>query len=254
MKTKLLCSAAVLLAGSLLSAVAAPGDDITNAVNSLAGKSGYSWKTTVVVPEGTQFRPGDSSGKTEKDGYTDMKQSMMGNDMEIITKGDKVAISTPDNGWQSPDTGDDQGPGRFMAMMARGAQTPLVQAAAVAAGAADLKQDGDVISGNLSEAGAKGLLAMRRGGRGGGGPGGPGGGAGPDISNAKGSVKFWIKDGTLTKYEFKVTGAMSFNGNDMDIDRDTTVKITDIGTTKVTVPAEALKILAPAPAAATAPK
>jgi hypothetical protein len=40
----------------------------------------------------------------------------------------------------------------------------------------------------------------------------------------------------------------------MDIDRDTTVEITDIGTTKVTVPAEALKILAPAPAAATAPK
>jgi hypothetical protein len=248
MNTKLLCSAAALLAGSLLTAVAAPGDDITNAVNSLAGKSGYSWKSTVVVPEGTQFRPGDSSGKTEKDGYTDVKQSMMGNDMEIIFKGDKVAISTPDNGWQSPDAGgDQQGPGQFMARMARGIQTPVVQAAAVAAGAGELKVDGDVISGNLTEAGAKALLAFRGGGRRGG-----AGGNGPDISNAKGSVKFWIKDGTLAKYEFKVTGAMSFNGNDMDIDRDTTVEITDVGTTKVTVPADAQKILDAKPAAAPA--
>ena len=247
MNTKLLCSAVAMLAGSLLTAAAAPGDDITNAVNSLAGQSGYSWKTTVVVPEGTQFRPGDSSGKTEKGGYTDVKQSMMGNDMEIILKGDKVVINSPDNGWQTPDQmGGGQGPGQFMARMASGIQTPVVQAAAVAAGAADLKKDGDVISGNLTEAGAKALLAMRRGGRGG------AGGAAPDISNAKGSVKFWIKDGTLAKYEFKVTGAMSFNGNDMDIDRDTTVEITDVGTTKVTVPADAQKILDAKPAAAPA--
>ena len=58
MNTKLFCGAAALLAGSLLTAAAAPGDDLTNAVNSLAGQSGYSWKATVVVPEGrARFPP-----------------------------------------------------------------------------------------------------------------------------------------------------------------------------------------------------
>ena len=52
-----------------------------------------------------------------------------------------------------------------------------------------------------------------------------------------------VKDGTLTKYEFKVKGKMSFNGNDIDQDRTTTVVIKDVGTTKVTVPEEAKKKL-----------
>jgi hypothetical protein len=36
---------------------------------------------------------------------------------------------------------------------------------------------------------------------------------------------------------------MSFNGNDMDVDRTTTVEIKDVGTTKITVPEEASKKL-----------
>jgi hypothetical protein len=66
-----------------------------------------------------------------------------------------------------------------------------------------------------------------------------GGGNGPDISDAKGSVKFWVKDGMLTKYEVKVKGSISFNGSDRDIDRTTTVEIKDIGSTKIEVPQEA---------------
>ena len=71
-----------------------------------------------------------------------------------------------------------------------------------------------------------------RGGRGG----GAGGGEGPTISDAKGSAKFWIKDGVLSKFEFKVSGKMEFNGNQMDQDRTTTVEIKDVGKTKVEVP------------------
>jgi hypothetical protein len=67
----------------------------------------------------------------------------------------------------------------------------------------------------------------------------PGGGQAPAISNAKGSVKFWIKDGVLTKYQFKLQGTMNRNGEDMDIGRTTTVEIKDVGATKVTVPEEA---------------
>jgi hypothetical protein len=36
---------------------------------------------------------------------------------------------------------------------------------------------------------------------------------------------------------------MSFNGNDREIDRTTTVEIKDVGTTKLTVPEEAKKKL-----------
>jgi len=63
------------------------------------------------------------------------------------------------------------------------------------------------------------------------------------ASSAKGSVKFWIKDGALTKYEFNVKGTVEFNGNDVDIDRTTTVEIRDVGTTKVNVPEAATKKL-----------
>lgn len=239
MKTKVLCSALILLAGSLF-ADSTPGDDITNAVNALAAQPSYSWKATTVVPESSQFKPGPTTGKTEKDGYTDVTLSMRGNTTEFIGKGDKIAINTPDNGWQSiADLESDQGQGRFLAMMARNFKPPTSQAATIAAGVSELKKGDDAISGDLTEAGAKTLLSF----------GGRRGGNGAQVSNAKGSAKFWIKDGSLAKYEFHVTGTVSFNGNDRDVDRDTTVEISDVGSTKVTVPDDAMKILAPKPAA-----
>ena len=57
----------------------------------------------------------------------------------------------------------------------------------------ELKSADGVISGDLTEAGAKSLMTF----------GGRGGGGGPEISGAKGSVKFWVKDGVLTKMETK---------------------------------------------------
>jgi hypothetical protein len=56
-------------------------------------------------------------------------------------------------------------------------------------------------------------------------------------------VKLWVKDGLLSKYEVKVQGKVSFNGNDRDVDRTTTIEIKDIGSTKVQVPDDAKKKL-----------
>ncbi len=244
MKTKLLLTAVAMLTGSLL-ADPTPGDVITNAANALAAQPNYSWKTTVVVPEGSQYRPGPTAGKLEKDGYTDVSTSMRDNTIEFISKGTAAAVNTPDNGWQSlADVSGDQGPGRFLAGLVRNFKAPATQVLTLASGAGTLTQEGDVISGDLTEAGAKAQLAF--GGR-------RGGGAAPEIANAKGSVKFWVTGGALTKYEFKVSGTVTYNGNDRAIDRDTTVEISNVGSTKVTVPDEALKILAPKPAAAAAP-
>jgi len=56
-------------------------------------------------------------------------------------------------------------------------------------------------------------------------------------------VKFWVKGGQLTKYQFHVQGNVSFNGNDRDVDRTTTVEIKDVGTTKIQVSDDARKKL-----------
>ncbi len=63
------------------------------------------------------------------------------------------------------------------------------------------------------------------------------------VSDAKGSVKFWVKDGALTKYEFKLKGSIKFGDNDFPVDRTATVEIKDVGTTKVEVPDAAKKKL-----------
>ncbi len=63
------------------------------------------------------------------------------------------------------------------------------------------------------------------------------------VTKPKGSVKFWVKDGVLTKYEFKVKGSVSFNDNNMDVDRTTTTEVKDVGATTVTVADEAKKKL-----------
>ena len=154
------------------------------------------------------------------------------NTTQAVIKGDKSAVTNPDGGWQSlAELENEEGPGRFRALMLRNLKTPAVQAAELASFAKDLKKDGDTYSSELTEDGAKVFLRFRR------------GGDGPTVSNAKGSVKFWLKDGALSKYEYKVKGTISVNGTDRDIDRTTTVEIKDVGTTKVEVPEEAKKKL-----------
>jgi hypothetical protein len=56
-------------------------------------------------------------------------------------------------------------------------------------------------------------------------------------------VKFWITDGKLVKYQVHITGTVSRNGNDRDVDRTTTTVIKEVGTTKIAVADEVKKIL-----------
>jgi len=225
MKRNILFSAMTLAAGSLIAAGSSPKDDITAAAKKLGEKPNYSWKTTVAVPADAQFRPGPTEGKTEKDGYTHVAMTFGDNTTQAVLKGDKAAVTDRDGEWQSAtDLESAEGRGRFLGRMARNIKTPAVQAADLAAGAKDLKKDGDIYSGDLTEDVAKAFLRFGR------------GGDGPTVSNAKGSVKFWLKDGALAKYEYKLKGTVSFDGNDRDVERTTTVEIKDVGSTKVNVP------------------
>ena len=230
MKRHLLFGTMALLAGSFFTANAAPKDDVTAAAKKLADKDNYAWKQTTENAGGRGFGAGTSEGKTEKGGYLWLSMTMRNNTIEAIKKGDKGAIKTQD-GWQSLSdaTGGDPGPAMFIARRMQNFKAPAAQAEELVGKVKELKQDGDVYSGDLTEEGAKSQLTF----------GGRGGGNGPEISDAKGSVKFWVKDGVLSKYEVKVQGKMSFNGNDRDIDRTTTVEIKDVDATKIQVPDDA---------------
>lgn len=229
MKTSLVFGILLAAATSLVAADSTPKDDVTSAAKALADKGNYSWTTTVVVPESARFKPGPTEGKMEKDGATDVKMTFGDNTTEFILQGGKSAIHTEDNGWQSPSELDDQGPGRFLGMMVKNFKSPADQATEIAGHVKELKKDGDVYSGDLTEEGVKDLVRFRR--------------NNAEVSDAKGSAKFWIKDGVLSKFEFKVSGKMDFNGNDIDVDRDSTTEIKDVGTTKVEVPDDAKKKL-----------
>jgi len=232
MKKRTLIVALLGLAGSLIAAETGAKEEVISAAKKLGEKPNYSWKTTVVVPESAQFKPGPTEGKTEKDGFTHVKITFGDNTTELVKKDEKVAFTNRDGDWQTPaDAEGQQGPGRFAAGMARNFKAPAAQAIEVAEATKELKKEGDVYSGDLTEQGAKNLMRFRR------------GGDGLTINDAKGSAKFWIKDGELSKYEYKVTGSMNFNGNEIDVDRTTTVEIKEVGNTKVEVPEGAKKKL-----------
>ena len=146
-------------------------------------------------------------------------------------KGESAAVTDPDGDWQSLTNMDSsQGPGRFMVGMVRNFKAPAAQATDLAAAGKGTQEGRRRLFRRPDRSRREELLTFRRGG-------------GATVTNPTGSAKFWLKDGVLTKYEFKVKGSVSFNGNDMDVDRDTTVEIKDVGTTKVDVPDEAKKVL-----------
>ncbi len=231
MKTTLLC--ALSLATTISLAWADTKADLEKAIKELGGKANYAWKTTVAAPEGSRFRMGPTEGQWEKGGLTHVTMSMGDNKTEIVLQGEKAAALTQDGEWKSAEElSNAEGPGRFVGLMARNFKAPTAQAADLLATIKELKQDGEAITGDLSEEGAKQLLTFRR-----------GGSDGPTVTNPKGNAKFWIKDGVLSKYEFHVEGKVSFNGNERDMNRTTTVEIKDVGTTKMQVPDEAKKKL-----------
>jgi hypothetical protein len=236
MKRNLFSGAVILLAGSLLAAESSPKDAVSAAAKKLADKSNYSWKMTLDLGPNSPFTPGPTEGKTEKDGFTSLSSTFGDNTSEGVSKGKKIAVKT-EEGWKtaeevSGDAGGGFNPGAFMALRLQNLKVPAAEVEDLVAKAKELKKDGDVCSGDLTEDGAKALLSVGFGRRG-----------GPAATNAKGSVKFWIKDGALTKYELKLSGKREINGEEREIERTSTIEIKDVGTTKLDVPDEAKKKL-----------
>ena len=232
------------MAGSLLAAGPSPKEDLSNAVKKLAGGS-YAFTLTTTNAAGGPGgfgggRGGASApleGKVSKDGIAYVVRSTGDTTNEAAAKGVKRAIKTQD-GWQTIEEmmsgGGFGGGGGGMGMFAMmSLVVPASQAEELIGKVKELKLADGVYSGDLTEDGAKSIASPFQG--------FGGGDNGPTITGAKGSVKFWVKDGLLSKYECKVQGSMDFGGNEMQIDRTTTVETKDAGKTDVTVPEEAKK-------------
>lgn len=230
MKRNILFGIVVMAAGSLLAAESGAKEDVTAAAKKLGDKGNYSWKSTM---EAGNFN-GTTDGKTDKDGLVSLSMTFGDNTTEAYVQGSKGAVKAPDRDWESLSelaNSTEPGPGRFLVRRLQNFKAPAAEAADLAAKAKELKKEGDVYSSELTEAGAKELMSF----------GGRRGGNAPEPKNAKGAVKFWTKDGVLSKYELKVQGTINFNGEDRDIDRTTTTEVKDVGTTKIEVPEAAKK-------------
>src|SRR5262249_15586003 len=144
----------LLFVSSLIAADAK--DDVLAAAKKLATQPNYAWKTTVVVPESAQFKPGPTEGKTEKDGFTYLTLSFGDNITEVALKGEKAVVTNQDGDWKlASDLENAEGRERFLGRMVRNFKTPATQASDLVAEAKEIKKEGDVYSGELTEEGAK---------------------------------------------------------------------------------------------------
>ena len=237
----------ILSAAALLAGVADAKEDLLAAIKKLAEAPGYAWTTTPKsnAPEGggqgrRRTGLGAGEGRIEKEGAAWVSMKMGETAVEALLKGDKVAVKSGaewkaaadlQGGGGAPAQGRPD-PAMMLARGLRGFKAPAATAESLASKAKEIKAEADgLYTAELTEEGAKELLA-------GGGAARPGG-RGPQAADAKGAVKFWVKDGVLTKYEHAVSGKMTFGEREVPIDRTTTVEIKDVGSAKVEVPEEA---------------
>jgi hypothetical protein len=233
MKISTLSGLASLMASSLVAADPSPKDIVTAAAKQLGDQTNYTWTATMVVPDDAPFKPGPTQGKTEKAGFTTVSLSFFDNQIQGVLKGNQAAVKGEDGSWKNlEELEKEEGPGRFLAAVLRNTKRPADEAAEIAGFASELKRDGDTYVSDLTEPGAKALQTFKM----------PGGES-MAVNEAKGSAKFWIKDGALTKYEFKLKGKLKFGDNEFPNDRTTTVEIKDLNKTKMEVPEAAKKKL-----------
>jgi hypothetical protein len=240
MKHTMTMTLALLAAGAALAAEPAPTNQVADAIAKLKAAANYSWTSTLKMAN-SDFNIGPVKGQADKDGFAKMSQQFMDNTTEIVLKGDKVALKG-ESGWDLLAEGGDMST-FFAAGMARNGAAAQ-EAEIVLKSVKELKAlDGGVLGGDFTGAGATDLMSF-----------GPrhttGDNAFPPPKNAQGSVKFWLKDGMVAKYETHLVGTMTMGDSDNEMDQTRTVEFQDVGTTKMDIPADAKKKLEAKPDAA----
>jgi hypothetical protein len=226
MKSSLILASVLALAGTAIAADTNLTATVQSALAKLNASTNYSWTTTIKMP-GMPFEMSPMKGATEIGGYSKVSQEFNGNTTEAIFKGEKVVLKG-EEGWQLPS--EMEGFAGMMGQRLSRDGTAADEAAKLLKGVKELKVDTNgVISGDLTPETVKENMSFRR--RGGDQP-------APEPKNAKGTVQFWVKDNTLTKFESHVQGTIAFGPDQEERDMDTTrtVEIQNVGSTKVEVP------------------
>ncbi len=246
MRTTSILTLLTAAAFTLSTHAADPKETVAGAIKALKDKGSYSWSTASESRFGDNEIPASTTkGKTDKDGLMLLSSQGQNGEVHVAKKGEKAVIKS-DAGWQTREErqaagGGGGGRGGFGGMMMLNALAPAADAEELLKGVKELKAgDGGLFSGDLTEAAAKTRATF-------GGRGGRGGGAGgftpPEPKDAKASVKFWVKDGLLSKYEIKSSSKMTFQDQENEIARTATTEISGAGSTTVEVPDEAKKKL-----------
>ncbi|MEO7414487.1 MAG: hypothetical protein ABIZ81_14135 [Opitutaceae bacterium] len=221
-------------------------ENVASAIKALKEKGSYSWSTSTEMAGG-QFPGTTSKGKTDKDGFALISREGQNGEIQTAMKGDK-RVTKMDDGWKTPEEmqaagGGGRGRGGFGGGFGGVQALPSDEAEALLKDIKEMKAgDGGLYTAELSEQGAKdraGFGGRGRGGR----AGGAGGFTPPEPKDAKGTVKFWVKDGVLIKYELTTSAKMTFQDQEMDIGRTNTTEISNVGSTKADVPEDAKKKL-----------
>lgn len=218
-----------------LAMAAGTKDELKAAVTKLADIPNYSWTTKV---EGG-FSAGAGDGKTEKNGPTSLAIVFGDETYQVIIDGDKAAAKGS-GGWASlaelERDAEEDGNGfsveRLLSVTIQNFKTPAAQAKDFCDELGDVQKEGEAFTADLKPETTKKLLSISRRRT------AIAKGTQIDVTEPKGSVSFWIRDGAFAKMELHVQGVVSFNGKERRIDRTTTTVITGVGSTKVIVPEE----------------
>jgi hypothetical protein len=232
-KTTLFLTSALLVANLASAADQTPQEALAAAAKNLAEKPNYSWKLTVEEPD----RPtGTIEGKIQKDGTAFLILARGDQSFEGALKGSKAALKT-DEGWKTvTEVADDSSQARaprIVAGLLQNFKAPSKEVADLAGQIKDLNKTDETYAGTLDKATAKELFFFRI---------RPATNE-PELKEAKGSIKFWLKDNLISKYEYGIEAVFSVEGSDREVKRTCTLEIKDVGATKVSIPEDAAKKL-----------
>jgi len=220
-----------MLANGLNAADSSSKDKVTSAATVVGNQLNYGWATTTKEADGSPGKLGTIEGKADKAGVVWLSFSVGGLPVEVYMKGAKGTAKALE-GWQTLDEiAQAGGTAAAVVRYLRSYKTPVTETATLAGKVKEFKEADGAIAGELNEDAVKEMLLFGTRQREGQEP--------PKTTDAKGSVKFWIKDGALTRFEVNVSGKVTAGERETNINRTTTVEIKDVGTTKLEVPDEA---------------
>src|SRR5438105_2751308 len=190
---KILTSISSIILLSLSVACADTKTEVTDAIKKLGEQSNYSW-THKLKTEGSESarRQGPIDGKTEKDGFTYLKGSTTETTYEVAAKGDKMVVNYNGDWLSTAEIGENNSAVRRLKALKK----PVEEAQSLVGKATELKREDGLYSGDLAADAAKALFALL-------------GRRAAEAPEANGSVKFWVKDGQLTKFEVTVRGKIT---------------------------------------------